>query len=203
MHITQSILSDLTLKNKYYVYFHISKKDGRVFYVGKGTGNRCLSKYDRNFYWKKIVNEEGYICEIVKFTESEEEAYLEEIKLIKEIGRADLGLGTLINLTDGGDGGLGLKWNGRRAGKNNPMYGKKQSDAMKNKLRCDRVGVERPEHIKKILKQNSKKSRSIYLDEFTGIYYEGINELQQTLSIPKSTLFLYLKNNKLKNIKKV
>lgn len=193
----------MSKKVQYYVYIHKSKKDGRIFYVGKGKGNRHISHTDRNFSWHKIVKEEGFISEIVKYTFDEIEAYQEEIRLIRELGRKDLGLGQLINLTDGGEGNSGLKWNGRRSGSNNPMYGKSQSQYMKDKLRSERKGKPRPQHVVDMLRKKSTNPRSIFLNQLTGIYYEGVDDLHFVLNISKSTLFKYLRNNKLQNIKKV
>ena len=191
------------MQNKFYVYIHKSNVDSRIFYVGKGHGSRYISSIDRSIDWNKIVKKEGFYSEIVKSNLTELEAFNEEIRLIKEIGRADLGLGPLVNLTDGGEGSTGLKWNGRRSGKNNPMYGKSQSQYMKDKLRNERKGVPRPQHVVDILRKKSTNTTSIYLDESTGIYYEGVNDLQIVIGVAKSTLFKYLKNNKLKSIKKV
>ena len=185
-------------KIQYYVYIHKSKKDGRIFYVGKGHGNRYISHTDRNYNWNKIVKEEGFISEIVKYTDSEILAYEEEIRLIAEIGRKDLGLGDLVNLSNGGEGNSGLKWNGRRSGENNPMYGKNQSQYMKDKLRNERKGKSRPEY-----KRANTSVRSIFLDQLTGIYYEGVQDLLFTLKISKTSFFKNIKNKKLNNIKKV
>lgn len=46
------------------------------------------------------------LIEIVSTHETETAAFEEEIRLIRLIGRKDLGLGPLTNLTDGGEGGL-------------------------------------------------------------------------------------------------
>jgi len=55
-----------------------------------------------------IVNKYGYEIEILKENLSWEEACELEKEYIKNIGRRDLGLGTLVNMTDGGDGTPGI-----------------------------------------------------------------------------------------------
>lgn len=87
------------------VYKHIRKDTNEVFYIGIGSRkDRALSKDGRTDHWHNIVNKHGYYVELIHEGISIEEAKELEIKYIKEIGRADLGKGSLINLTDGGDG---------------------------------------------------------------------------------------------------
>ena len=89
---------------KYYVYSHMQADTGEVFYIGKGMNNRAYSKYRRSSWWKNIANKHDWKVIIIKDSLSEEEAFELEKFYIKEYGRRDLGTGTLINLTDGGDG---------------------------------------------------------------------------------------------------
>ena len=112
------------------VYFHRRKDTNEVFYVGIGkTVARSKSKKGRNPYWHNIVNKVGYDIEIIHRKITWEEACKLEKKYIKEFGRQDLGLGLLVNMTDGGDGRLGCfhteeaKKKSARPGKLNGMYG--------------------------------------------------------------------------------
>jgi group I intron endonuclease len=110
---------------KYYIYLFLDKsKPGKFiyddieleyepFYVGKGTGNRIKSSlYDRESPFKvnkinKIKNSGGEIISIKLYENLENIESLELEKfIIDKIGRRDLGLGTLVNQTDGGDGRL-------------------------------------------------------------------------------------------------
>lgn len=92
--------------NIYYIYFHINPLKNEIFYVGKGKDKRAWSKSRRNKIWKNITNKYGYIVDIVEENLNESEALERESFYIKKIGRKDLGLGPLVNLTDGGDGGI-------------------------------------------------------------------------------------------------
>ena len=89
------------------IYYHL-KPNGEVFYIGIGNSKRPKSKQNRNKYWHNIVNKYGYEVQILKTNLSWEEAVELEILLIGWFGRKDLKLGTLVNMTDGGDGNNGI-----------------------------------------------------------------------------------------------
>lgn len=90
----------------FYVYVHRRATTGEIFYVGKGRGNRAYRK-DRGRHWKAIVEKHGRTVEIVANGLQEQEAFELERSIIAKIGRRDLGLGPLVNYTDGGDGASG------------------------------------------------------------------------------------------------
>lgn len=121
----------------YYVYLHIRKDNEIVFYVGKGTddGNLLYERSkvtERNKWWKNITNKTDYLVEVVFISNSEIDAFNKEKELIKKYGRRDLGLGPLVNLTDGGEGSCGIiiteetrkKLSNARTGEKNHKYGK-------------------------------------------------------------------------------
>lgn len=91
------------------VYRHIRLDTNMPFYVGKGTekGSRATSKINRTKYWKSIVDLVGYRVDIIAAGLTNEQAIEKEIEFIALYGRQDLGLGTLVNLTDGGEGRFG------------------------------------------------------------------------------------------------
>ena len=118
----------------YYVYELWNPIKNTPFYVGIGKQNRNGSSNDRHddhlkesLYYQRnnklskganlhkintilqIINS-GYDLDIkiVMGNLSEDEVKVEEIKLIKYYGRADLNKGPLTNLTDGGDGFLNM-----------------------------------------------------------------------------------------------
>ena len=92
------------MKRNKVLYFHRRKDTGKVFYVGVGNLERAKAKDNRNQYWHNIVNKVGYDIEIVHTDLTWEEASVLERQYIKEFGRRDLGLGNLVNMTDGGEG---------------------------------------------------------------------------------------------------
>lgn len=54
----------------FYVYRHIRRDTGEVFYIGKGFKNRAYSFLNRNPYWHNIVNKCGFDVEISKTLKS-------------------------------------------------------------------------------------------------------------------------------------
>jgi hypothetical protein len=95
---------------KYILYRHIRLDKNEVFYIGIGHDiKRAFSKFSRNRYWCYIVGLTEYKVDILFDNLSRKEAEEKEIEFIKIYGRKDLKAGTLVNLTDGGTGGLGLK----------------------------------------------------------------------------------------------
>jgi hypothetical protein len=96
-----------------YIYKHIRLDTNKVFYIGigadtNGKHKRAFSKHSRNRYWINIVNKCNYRVEIISDDITWDEACDGETYWIKHYGRLDLNEGTLVNLTDGGQGGFGL-----------------------------------------------------------------------------------------------
>jgi hypothetical protein len=85
------------------IYYHL-KPCGEVFYIGIGNDKRPNSKQNRNKYWHNIIEKYGYEVQVLKNDLSWEDAIELEILLISWFGRKDLKLGTLVNMTDGGEG---------------------------------------------------------------------------------------------------
>lgn len=86
------------------------------FYVGKGRGNRInmgINESSKDYYKNRKIKsmiKDGYFPIALKIFEnmSEEKAFDMESFIIKNIGREDLGLGPLCNLTDGGEGTVNI-----------------------------------------------------------------------------------------------
>lgn len=95
--------------SNFYVYAHYKSSDLFPFYIGKGIGKRAFEKHGRTKHWKNIVNKYGYRIEIMYENLSEEMAHAIECALIKHYGRSNIGCGSLINITEGGEGTIGLK----------------------------------------------------------------------------------------------
>jgi hypothetical protein len=162
------------------VYEHLRNDTNEVFYVGIGHNEkRAYRKNDRTKYWKHIVNKVGYSVNIIHKDIDWEDAKNIEILLIEKYGRKDLGLGSLVNMTDGGEGTFGLimseeareKLREKHTGKTHTEEskkkmseihtGKKLSEESKNKLREINIGKKLSEdHKHKISEANKGKIKS-------------------------------------------
>lgn len=89
------------------LYFHINPLKNEIFYVGIGNNKRPYDKNNRSNFWKRIVKKYGYIINIAHTNLIWDDACELEKNYIKKIGRRNLKLGTLVNMTDGGDGTYG------------------------------------------------------------------------------------------------
>lgn len=132
-----------------YVYVYEDEMN-RPIYIGKGRGKRYRDhlRIAKNrtkphpFYNKlKKMIRLGFKPQFHKIKENltPEEACALEIKIIRKIGRKDLGTGTLLNMSDGGEGLLNMSpvhkeiIRKRHTGKvNSPETIKKMSDSKKN-----------------------------------------------------------------------
>ena len=93
---------------EFYVYMYLRTRSseygakGSPYYIGKGSRNRRFDSCHR----VKPPKDPG--CNIlVAYGLTESEAHQEEIRLIGEYGRIDLGTGCLRNQTNGGEGTSG------------------------------------------------------------------------------------------------
>jgi hypothetical protein len=94
-----------------YVYRHIRLDKNEPFYIGIGSDDkyyRANKKSQRNIYWKRIMSKTDYEVEIVLEDLTWEQACEKEKEFIVLYGRKDLKNGCLVNMTEGGDGTLGV-----------------------------------------------------------------------------------------------
>jgi hypothetical protein len=124
------------------VYQHRRNDTNEVFYIGIGKEQkRAFIKSSRSKYWKNIANL-GYTIEITHKDVCWEEARAIECYLIAFYGRRDLGLGPLVNMTDGGEGTLGIV----------------PSEETKEKIRLANIGKKHTEETKvKLRKPRSEQ----------------------------------------------
>ena len=99
---------------KYYTYIYQDPtRNNETIYVGKGQGLRCnthLAREDKHQFVSRLrkIRNAGMKPVIIKNYEINEHTALEMEKFwINFYGRKDLNLGTLLNLTDGGEGTSG------------------------------------------------------------------------------------------------
>jgi hypothetical protein len=95
---------------KYYLYIHYREDKQETFYIGIGTKhrpkeyNRAFCYKKRNSFWKKVVNKTKYSIFIISESNNREEIINQEINYIKLFGKKKDKLGSLVNITDGGEG---------------------------------------------------------------------------------------------------
>ena len=95
-----------------YIYRHIRLDKNCVFYIGIGSDKnykRAHNKINRTKFWKNVAKH-GYEVDIVLDNLTWEEACEKEKEFIALYGRLDLNNGTLVNMTDGGEGVMGRKF---------------------------------------------------------------------------------------------
>ncbi len=142
-----------------YVYKHIRLDTEQIFYIGIGSDKgrlykRAYRKHNRSNHWHNIVNKASYRVEITHDNITWEEAMSIERYLISLYGRQDKGTGILVNLTDGGDGVLGIvttAWN----------KGKSWSEESKRKMSLARLGKPNPNKGKSLFTDEQRKQMSI------------------------------------------
>lgn len=149
-----------------YLYRHIRLDTNEVFYIGisKSVKNykRAYSKSQRSDFWKNIINQTDYKVEILLESDDYEFIKQKEIEFIALYGRRDKGLGTLCNLTDGGEGSCGIliseeqrkKISDRMKGENNPFYGKTHSPENIELIRESKTGTRHSEGQKELWSKN-------------------------------------------------
>lgn len=138
------------------LYRHL-KPNGDVFYIGIGKNEkRAYNKNNgRSNYWKNIINKyHNYEVDILKRDLTWEDACELEKILISYYGRKDLGLGNLVNMTDGGDGTNGM------IHPNPPMKGKFHTNKTKILISNSKKGkfIKYNEGVNEIRKEKIKQA---------------------------------------------
>jgi len=145
-----------------YLYKHIRLDNNEIFYIGIGSDNnfkRAYSKFGRNKFWKNVTNKTEYVVEIVENNLTWEDACKLEITLIEKYGRKDLNNGNLVNMTNGGEGIIGLIQTDEHKLKNSlSNKGKKKSESHIEKMKKRKQTEETKQ---KISKSNTGKKRTI------------------------------------------
>lgn len=130
---------------KFYTYLYLDpSRNNEPIYVGKGSNLRAW-KHLKNKGNTPFINRLKYMRNLgvepnIVFLGkniSEKEAFSLEIWFIYKFGRKDLDKGSLLNLTDGGDGPAGqTAWNKGKTGVqnyDNPERSKKISEAARGR----------------------------------------------------------------------
>ncbi len=166
----------------FYVYRWIAIDINEVFYIGKGTGNRCHQIAGRNEIFKKYYNNYNCEVEIIEYFDKEQDAFAKEAALIKyyhKIGQAK------ASLDNGGKGGCHFVWtDAMRAYQSeyNPMKRSQQRERMsKNNPMQD------PEIAEKV---NGQKRRPVVIN---GQRYIGVLEAARQLHVCEDTVIRWCK----------
>lgn len=144
--------------SEFYCYRHIRPDTNQPFYIGIGAKKETKEinleykrAYDfnkRTKFWLRVFEKcnKQIDVEIIYETDSWDYAKEKEKEFIQLYGRRDLGNGTLVNMTDGGDGVLG--------GNPSEETRKKISDGLKGKKHS-------PEHIEAFRISNAGKKATV------------------------------------------
>jgi hypothetical protein len=179
-----------------YVYRHIRLDKNEPFYIGIGSGGyrRANSTKGRNNIWNGIVARTDYEVEIILDDLGWQEARIKEKEFISLYGRIDKNNGPLCNLTEGGDGTLGVSaWN----------KGQKLSKEHINSLSKAQTGLKRSqESIDKAIETKrltfSNKGK-IVLNTQTGVYYVSVREAAKSIGKTQSILTRKLNGDRKNN----
>lgn len=191
------------------VYIHKRKDTGEVFYVGFGVISRPYRDIDRNKYWHNIVAKCGYDVDILFFNLTRKEAIAKEIELIAYYGRKDLGKGTLVNMTDGGEGGMGCICTDENRAKKKlaPGYwiGKTRSEEACENMSLAKLGTKRSERTKSKIRLSMKIKYKDGIPHIptkaivcinTGVAYKSVTEAAKSLGLFKTNICGVLKGKK-------
>lgn len=180
----------LSLIKDAYVYRHTKLGTSEVFYIGIGNQpkySRAYTKKSRSVFWNTIVTKYNYEVEILAHNLTWEQACELETILISYYKRRDCCGGTLVNMTDGGDGARGVIISEEQrkqksisnSGENNYWFGKKLSKEHKDKIR--------ESNTDNMIGEKHPRSRLV-LDTQTGVFFMCLREASQAYNIKYTTL---------------
>jgi len=143
------------------LYRHIRLDNNEVFYIGIGENEkRAYNKRGRSIYWKRVVSKSEYEIEFVFEDLTWEQACEKEKEFIALYGRQDLRTGTLVNLTNGGEGVPNMvrskewKLERSRAMKGNKIWlGKTHSQESKKLMSKAKMGDNNPSKQKDVIEK--------------------------------------------------
>lgn len=210
---------------KYYIYRHIRPDKNVPFYIGRGANyadrsiyRRSKSLKGRNYIWKSIVakNNNNYYIDIMYETDYLDEILKKEIEFISLYGKIIDNNGTLCNLTNGGDGSLGLKHTEETKNKmsikrkNNPKYTErlKSKEFITQRIKSLKIngyvgsmkGKKHSEATILLMKSQRAGGNNVnakkVLNTNTGEIYKCVGDAADKEGINKQILYKYLKGSR-------
>ena len=182
------------------VYQHRRKDTNEIFYIGIGKSKqRVNSKYNRNKYWNNIVSKYGFESDVLFEGISWEDACNVEIGMIQSYGRKNLGLGSLVNLTDGGEGrvnvivseetklkiGIAARNISEETRMKMSRSKRSISDETRKKMSDSKKGIIPSEETRKKISEAGFKK---IIDKSSGTIYKSILDAAKSLNIKYNTL---------------
>ena len=184
-------------ESKYLIYALQDPITYEIRYIGKSVSGlhrpkyhtypSCLSKDDthKGRWLKQLVNN-GFkpIIKVIQILNNHDELVQAEIYWIKYFKDLDC---PLTNLTLGGGGTIGYKWEDTdiRRFQPHPMQGKKLTDERKAKIsRINKIVMNTPEMKYKLIK---RKLGSKFVDNY-GEYYESIFDAQRKTGLSRDSI---------------
>jgi hypothetical protein len=163
--------------NKFYVYEWYNVETNEIFYVGKGCNNRYKNISDRNKYFKDYISKNKVDVRIVKFFETEEEAFKYEAELTKQYRQQGF---CKCNLINGGYGGYSKEWTEEMR-----QY-MSEYNPMKTDFQRKRMSEKNPMKDSKIAqKVADKKKRPVLIN---GIRYDGVIDAAKEIGVWENTI---------------
>ena len=193
---------------QYYTYIYYDpSRNNEPFYIGKGKNERAwehLGMLDRGKphplkHRLQFMKKNNIFPIIGIYSDLDEElAHLTEIELISKFGRKNLGKGTLLNLTDGGEGASGCVRSAETRYKiGQANIGKNRSHSMISKLKISKSckGRKDTNSAKKlksiantgIYNNNSKLTEQQVIDIFQSV--ESADTLSSRYSVSKVQIY--------------
>lgn len=172
------------------VYAHIREDLNEIFYIGIELDSKTKYKKrpyckKRTKFWNSIVNKTNYNIEIIYDNLTNDSAKQFEKFLILLYGRKDKKSGSLVNLTDGGDGCYG---------KITPTDVKEK---ISNSMRGKNIGINNPMFDKNPYEFTIHPQSKEIINTKTKECYSSLRKVVKISNIPKTTLLRWLNNEKL------
>lgn len=167
------------------VYIH-TKPNKEIFYVGISKNiYRPYSKHNRNKYWNNIVNKYNYNVDILFDNISYTEAIEVEKYLILYYGRKCLNTGNLVNITNGGEGVVGMiRSKESRLKMSLSHKNLKWSEKRRNsQILFSKINIVSQETRLKMSKNNAKTKSKKTIDLSTGIIYNSCLDACNALNL--------------------